>query len=234
MKRKHDEIQSLTVNLPKCQSQTPFSSNKGDWMAKQTSLDFCIKKRHTFSDYHSRRKRNENNGSHPEEVKAKRVHTSFTRKYDPSYIEFGFVAIIDGEVLKPQCIICGDVLANEAMKPSKLKRHLYSKHKEVSSQLKEFFERKSSELKSLPKPVFSVSHINISALQASYKVTLPVAKSKTPYTIAETLVKDCIKEVCLELLGESAAKKVAQVQLSNDTIARCIQEMANDMEDQLI
>lgn len=36
------------------------------------------------------------------------------------------------------------------------------------------------------------------------------------------------------MLGESAAKKVAQVPLSNDTIARRIQELANDMEDQLI
>ncbi|XP_007179144.2 SCAN domain-containing protein 3 isoform X1 [Balaenoptera acutorostrata] len=238
MKRKHDEIpRSLTVQPSKMlkPSETPFSSDKvGDWMEKQASLDFFVKKRHTFSEYGSSSKRIGNNGSHPEEVKTKRVHTSFTRKYDPSYIEFGFVAVIDGEVLKPQCIICGDVLANEAMKPSKLKRHLYSKHKEISSQPKEFFERKSNELKSQPKQVFSVSHINISALRASYKVALPVAKSKTPYTIAETLVKDCIKEVCLEMLGESAAKKVAQVPLSNDTIARRIQELANDMEDQLI
>ncbi|XP_026955338.1 SCAN domain-containing protein 3 [Sagmatias obliquidens] len=238
MKRKHDEIpRSLTVQPSKMlkPSETPFSSDKvGDWMEKQASLDFFVKKRHTFSEYGSSSKRIGNNGSHPEEVKTKRVHTSFTRKYDPSYIEFGFVAVIDGEVLKPQCIICGDVLANEAMKPSKLKRHLYSKHKEISSQPKEFFERKSTELKSQPKQVFNVSHINISALRASYKVALPVAKSKTPYTIAETLVKDCIKEVCLEMLGESAAKKVAQVPLSNDTIARRIQELANDMEDQLI
>lgn len=56
-------------------------------------------------------------------------------------------------------------------------------------------------------------------MQASYKVALPVAKSKTPDTIAETLVKDCIKEVCLEMLAESAAKKVAQVPLSSGTIA---------------
>lgn len=166
-------------------------------------------------------------------MKAKRVHTSFTRKYDPSYIEFGFVAVINGDVLKPQYIICGDVLANEAMKPSKLKRHLHSKHKDLSSQSKELFERKSNELKRQPKQMFSVSHINISALWASFKVALPVAKAKTPYTIAETLVKDCSKEVCLEMLGESAAKKVAQVPLSNDTISR-IQELANDMEDQLI
>ncbi|XP_058440561.1 SCAN domain-containing protein 3 isoform X2 [Marmota monax] len=238
MKRKHNEIQRrLAVQPSKMlkSSETPFSPDTvGDWMANQTSLDFFVKKRHTFSEYRSSKKRNSNNRSHAEEVKTKRVHTSFTRKYDPSYIEFGFVAVIDGEVLKPQCIICGDVLANEAMKPSKLKRHLYLKHKEISSQPKEFFEKKSSELKTQPKKVFNVSHINISALRASYKVALPVAKSKTPYTIAETLVKDCIKEVCLEMLGESAAKKVAQVPLSNDTIARRIQELANDMEDQLI
>ncbi|XP_058141430.1 SCAN domain-containing protein 3 [Dasypus novemcinctus] len=238
MKRKHEETQrSLAVQPSKMlkPSEKLFQSDQvADWMAKQASLDFFVKKRHPFSDYSHSKKRNGNNGSHLEGVKNKRIHTSFTRKYDPSYIEFGFVAVIDGEVLKPQCIICGDVLANEAMKPSKLKRHLYSKHKEISSQPKEFFERKSSELKKQPKQVFNVSHINISALRASYKVALPVAKSKTPYTIAETLVKDCIKEVCLEMLGESAAKKVAQVPLSNDTIARRIQELANDMEDQLI
>ncbi|XP_008579909.1 PREDICTED: SCAN domain-containing protein 3 [Galeopterus variegatus] len=238
MKRKHGEIQrSLPAQPSKIlkPSEIPFSPDKvGDWMANQASVDFFVKKRHTFSEYSSGNKRNGSNRSHPEAARTKKVHSSFTRKYDPSYIEFGFVAVIDGDVLKPQCIICGDVLANEAMKPSKLKRHLYSKHKEISSQPKEFFERKSSELKSQPKQVFNVSHINISALRASYKVALPVAKSKTPYTIAETLVKDCIKEVCLEMLGESAAKKVAQVPLSNDTIARRIQELANDMEDQLI
>uniref|UniRef100_A0A8C0VXM4 SCAN domain-containing protein 3 n=1 Tax=Castor canadensis TaxID=51338 RepID=A0A8C0VXM4_CASCN len=228
MKRKHDDIQSgLPVQPSKMlkTSETLFSPHMvGDWN---------YLKKHTFNECSSV-KRSGNNINHSKEVKAKRIHTSFTRKYHPSYIEFGFVATIDGEVLKPQCIICGDVLANEAMKPSKLKRHLYSKHKEISSQPKEFFERKSNELKRQPKQVFSISHININALRASYKVALPVAKSKTPYTIAETLVKDCIKEVCLEMLGESAAKKVAQVPLSNDTIARRIQELALDMEDQLI
>ena len=82
-------------------------------MTKQASLDFFVKKRHTYSEYGNSSKRNGNNGSHLEGVKTKRVHTSFTRKYDPSYIEFGFIAIIDGEVLKPQCIICGDVLARQ-------------------------------------------------------------------------------------------------------------------------
>lgn len=165
---------------------------------------------------------------------AKRIRTSFARKYDDSYIQFGFVAMNDGGVPKPQCVICGDVLANESMKPSKLKRHLNTKHKEISSKSKEFFERKHVDLKGRQKNLFEASHINTCALRASYKVALRVAKAKKPYTIAETLVIGCIKDVCKEMLGESAARKVAQVPLSNDTVARRIHDLAYDMEDQLI
>jgi hypothetical protein len=46
----------------------------------------------------------------------------------PHAIKFGFVATYDG-VPKPQCVICGDVLANDTMKPSKLKRHLNTKQR---------------------------------------------------------------------------------------------------------
>ncbi|CAM5140280.1 unnamed protein product [Natator depressus] len=126
---------------------------------------------------------------------------------------------------KPQCVICGNVLANNAMKSSKLKRRLNTKHNEISSKPKEFFERKH---------IFEVSHINNSALRASYKVALRIAKAKKPYTIGETPVIGSIKDVCMEMVGEPAAKKVAQVPLSNDTIARRIHDLAHDMEDQLI
>ena len=140
----------------------------------------------------------------------------------------------DGAVPKPQCVICGDVLSNEAMKPSKLTRHLNTKHKDVSSKPKEFFERKRADLKDRQKQIFAVSHINTCALRASYKVALRIAKAKKPYTIGETLLTGCLKDVCTEMLGEPAAKKVAQVPLSNNTIARRIDDLANDMEAQLI
>jgi hypothetical protein len=79
------------------------------------------------------------------------IRTSLTLKYDTSYIKFGSVATnVDG-VPKPQCTIFGDVLANDAMKPSKLKRHLNTEHKEMSSKPKEFFRRKHADLKSRQK-----------------------------------------------------------------------------------
>ena len=67
---------------------------------------------------------------------------------DPSYLKFGFIGADEAGVQKPQCVVCGVVLSNDSMKPSNLKRHLHSKHKDYSSKPKEFFERKRSELKS--------------------------------------------------------------------------------------
>ena len=79
-----------------------------------------------------------------------------------------------------------------------------------------------------------MTHTNTCALRASYEVALRVAKANKPYTIGETLVQGCIKDVCIEMLGEPAARKVAQVPLSNGTIARRIDELAHDVEDRLI
>ena len=54
-----------------------------------------------------------------------------TRKYDPEYIKYGFKSA--GNDLDPQtqCVECALILSIEALKPSKLQRHLESKHPEV-------------------------------------------------------------------------------------------------------
>lgn len=62
------------------------------------------------------------------------------RKYDENYIVYGFIENSGG---KPMCVVCLQVLANEAMKPAKLKRHLITKHLEYMDKPKEFFVRKS-------------------------------------------------------------------------------------------
>ena len=98
----------------------------------------------------------------------------------------------------------------------------------------EFFERKRDNLKSSKNEIFDLTHVSDCALRASYKVALRIAKAKKPFTVGETLVHGCISDVCQEMLGEAAAKKVSLVPLSNDTIARRIHDLAEDMEDQLI
>ena len=62
----------------------------------------------------------------PEEepTTSKKKKASFNRQYQESYLKYGFIATGDSHAPSPLCILCGDKLANEAMKPSKLLRHM--------------------------------------------------------------------------------------------------------------
>ena len=69
------------------------------------------------------------------------------RKYDESYVQYGFTSInINGEE-KPQCVICNKVLANDSMKPTKLKQHLENVHLQHKTKNKSFFEHNMNMLK---------------------------------------------------------------------------------------
>jgi hypothetical protein len=64
-----------------------------------------------------------------DEVSRKNKKGTFIRKYNESYLKFGFILCPGTEQLpKPQCVICAVVLRNEAMKSSRLLRHLNTKH----------------------------------------------------------------------------------------------------------
>ena len=65
-------------------------------------------------------------------------------------------------------------------------------------------------------------------------MALRIAKAQKLYSVDETLVKGCIQDVCLEVLGEAAAAKDAKVPLSNDTIAPLTAGLADNMEIQLV
>ena len=69
------------------------------------------------------------------------------------------------------------------------------------------------------------------ALLASYQVAHRIVKSKKPHTIAEGL------PAAVDLVGtmiEGAAKKLKIVPLSDDIMCRQIDDMAPDIQDQLI
>ncbi|XP_077137281.1 SCAN domain-containing protein 3-like [Ranitomeya variabilis] len=75
---------------------------------------------------------------------------------------------------------------------------------------------------------------SVSALRASFLVANRIAKAKKPFTIGEELILPAAKDICQELLGEAAVKKVAQVPLSASTVTRRINEIAEDIEVQLL
>ena len=63
------------------------------------------------------------------------------RAYNKDYLMLGF---IPSETLpiKPICFLCGEMLSNESMKPSKLMRHQHTKHAATISNDSSFFLRK--------------------------------------------------------------------------------------------
>lgn len=59
---------------------------------------------------------------------AKRAKKVLKRKYNQDYLRYGFTWCGDEAAPKPECVICGEQLSNEAIVPSKLNRHLITNH----------------------------------------------------------------------------------------------------------
>ena len=157
------------------------------------------------------------------------------RKYSEEYLKFGFTSIVSNGTEKPQCVLCNVVLSAESLKPSKLKRHLETKHSNHVSKDLEFFRRHEASLKRQRLDVTgSFQQENGALVQASYEVALEIAKNKKPHTIRESLIKPCLLKTVKILLGESSAAKIRQISLSNDTIQRRISAMSEDVKEQVI
>jgi hypothetical protein len=50
-----------------------------------------------------------------------------SKTINEEYLSFGFISYGE-EQPRPWCVLCGEKLANQDMVPSKLKRHLHTKH----------------------------------------------------------------------------------------------------------
>ncbi|XP_053199112.1 zinc finger BED domain-containing protein 5-like [Scomber japonicus] len=153
------------------------------------------------------------------------------RRYDESYLQFGFTVTAD---LRPQCVVCAEVLANDSMKPCKLKRHLETKHAAIKDKPADYFKRKLDGLHQQQASISVHSTVSKQCLEASYVVAKRIAKLGKPHTIAETLVLPAVQDMCRIMLGDSAAAKLGAVPLSNDTVARRISDMSNDIREQLV
>ncbi|GFR05750.1 protein FAM200B [Trichonephila clavata] len=111
------------------------------------------------------------------------------RKYTESFLQFDFTFQNYKGNEQPLCLICNELLTPESMKPSKLKRHLESKHVSYVNKPKEYFESLYKSLnKEEKKFLDKFMTVNEKYLLASYEVSYCIAKNKKPFTIGEDLV----------------------------------------------
>ena len=63
------------------------------------------------------------------------------RKYNESYLQYGFTYTCINNEHQPVCFICNQSLASESMKPIKLKKHLTTRHAFYAEKPLMYFEK---------------------------------------------------------------------------------------------
>ncbi|XP_042228630.1 zinc finger BED domain-containing protein 5-like [Homarus americanus] len=163
------------------------------------------------------------------------VSVAKKRKYIDGYINYGFTSILADGIEKPQCVLCFKVLGNDSMRPSKVKHHLMTIHPQYAQRDTDFFRRHE---RSLEKQKLDESGAfqqqTVSVVEASYEVSLEIAKQKKPHTIGETLIKPCALKMVKRVLGEESEREIQQISLSNDTVKRRSNEMSDDIKEKVI
>ncbi|XP_060881990.1 SCAN domain-containing protein 3-like [Metopolophium dirhodum] len=120
-------------------------------------------------------------------------------------------------------VICHVVLSNDALRPSRLERHLTTAHPMLKGKPKEFFVAKnnsSSKMKIDHTGEFQQNNEKI--VEASYHIAFMGAQQKKPHTFGETLIKPSILKAVEIVLGEESKRKIAQLSLSDNTVKRRI------------
>ena len=156
------------------------------------------------------------------------------RQYSESYLSYGFAWNGDKDCPSPNCIVCGEKLSNEAMVPSKLKRHFLSKHQHLQGKSDEYFKRLINQQTQQATQFERKLKVSDKALLASYKVAEIVAQQMKAHTIAKSLILPACRAVVKTMLGDEAELEIKKIPLSDDTIKRRIVDMSNDIEENVM
>ncbi|KRX25667.1 Zinc finger BED domain-containing protein 5, partial [Trichinella nelsoni] len=97
---------------------------------------------------------------------------------------------------------------------------------DLKSKPLQLFESKLKELNASQCVLSHFTNANEKAMHTSYLISLQIAQSGQPHTIGESSVLPSIKDAVGVLFGDTYLKEIELIPLSNDAVARRIEDMA--------
>ncbi|XP_026471713.1 SCAN domain-containing protein 3-like [Ctenocephalides felis] len=157
------------------------------------------------------------------------------RQYNAEYIKYGFIENSVNPCM-PLCLLCSKTFSNEAMKPSRLEDHLNRMHPDKKDKNVDYFRNLEKMYIAQPSvsKLFSVAaKQDDDGLRASYNISRLIAQTGKPHTIGESIILPAVKEVITTVLHKPAADIIRKIPLSNSSVQRRIDEMAENIEELL-
>ena len=120
------------------------------------------------------------------------------------------------------------------MKPFQLKRHLEKEHPDYKDKGISLFQQKVDTIKRTKVMLLVIFRLAQNQLEASYIISLRIAKAKKPHTIGEELILPCTKDIVRLMIGTDAERKLNNISLSDNTVQRRILDISEDIKDQVV
>ncbi|GFX36618.1 zinc finger MYM-type protein 6 [Trichonephila clavipes] len=156
------------------------------------------------------------------------------RKYNEEFIKYGLTFCVVDDEERPICVIFNEKLANESMKPAKLKRYLETKHKELKNKHADFFQRPAENLNIHSANLKKFTTIPQKSLLASLEVSYLKRKTMKPHTIGESLILPAATKMTSIMHGDKYGNELKTISSSRDTVSRWISEMSRNIESEVI
>ena len=121
------------------------------------------------------------------------------------------------------------------MKPFQLKGHFENEHSDCKDKDISFFQRKVDTVKRTMLDATGDFHSSsVSALEASYIVSLQISKAKKPHRVGEELILPCTKAIVRFLIETDAERTLNTISLSDNTVQRRILDLSEDIKNQVV
>ena len=119
---------------------------------------------------------------------AKKNRSRPNRKYDKSYLSYGFTWAGDENQPQPLCLVCGCKMSNESMLPSKLSNHFQTSHRSLQGKDVSYFKKLLEQQTKQAVTFKSLATVSEKAQIASYEVSEMIAVKMKSHTLAESII----------------------------------------------